>query len=132
LRIKICYQYFYGSWQIEQALIMLSRLSKGSAMDINEMKKIYTESAQQLNALSQAIAYLHQNIGQPDAAGDGADAFGALRGGRSALATRQQLARESLQRLQRDRNDLVASRKTVGMLIRQHSSKVRCADDAAA
>jgi hypothetical protein len=97
-------------------------------MDINEMKKIYTESAQQLDALSQAIAYLHQNIGQPDAA----DAFGALRGGRSALATRQQLARESLQRLQRDRNDLVASRKTVGMLIRQHSAKVRRADDAAA
>lgn len=101
-------------------------------MDINEMKKIYTESAQQLNALSQAIAYLHQNIGQLDATGNDTDAFVAHRGGKSALATRQQLARESLQRLQRDRNDLVASRKTVGILIRQHSAKARCADDATA
>jgi uncharacterized protein YlxW (UPF0749 family) len=88
-------------------------------MDINEMKKIYTESAQQLNALNDAIAYLHQNIGQLDAAGEGADTFAAQRG-KSALATRQQLARESMQRLQQDRINLVASRKTVGELIRLH------------
>ena len=50
-------------------------------MDVNEMKKIYADSAQQLTALNQAIAYLHQNIGQLDAAGDGVDAFAAHRGG---------------------------------------------------
>ncbi|MFT5589178.1 MAG: hypothetical protein ACI9ZF_001352 [Bradyrhizobium sp.] len=101
-------------------------------MDINEMKKIYTDSAQQLKALNEAIAYLHQNIGQLDADGDGDDAFAAHRGGKSALATRQQLARASMQRLQRDRIDLVASRKTVETLIRQHAATASCADDAAA
>ena len=101
-------------------------------MDLNEMKKMYSESAQQLNALNNAIKYLHQNIGQLNAAGNGTDAFAAHRGGKSALATRQQLARESLQRLQRDRTNLIASRKTVGELIRLHPeadgalSKVSC------
>ncbi len=101
-------------------------------MDITEMKKIYADSAQQLNALNQAIAYLHQNIGQLDAAGDGTDAFAEHRGGKSALATRQQLARESLRRLERDRIDLVASRKTVELLIRQQSSTVGFADNTTA
>ncbi len=101
-------------------------------MDINEMKKIYADSTQQLKALNEAIAYLHQNIGQLDAGADGDDAFAAHRGGKSALATRQQLARESMQRLQRDRSDLVASRKTVETLIRQNAATVSCADDATA
>lgn len=91
-------------------------------MDINEMKKIYTDSAQQLNALNAAIAYLHQNIGPLDDAGIGADAAAVQRAGRSALATRQQLARESLQRLQQDRTNLIASRKMVEELIRQYSA----------
>ncbi|MBC7686092.1 MAG: hypothetical protein H7176_12805 [Bdellovibrionales bacterium] len=94
-------------------------------MNITEMEKIYTASEKQLTALNEAIAFLHQDLPRLAPASNSPAAEQAIAGGTSGLAAEHQQATQSLQRLQQDRADLIARRKTVEELISQHHAAAR-------
>ncbi|EGF31608.1 hypothetical protein IMCC9480_3672 [Oxalobacteraceae bacterium IMCC9480] len=94
-------------------------------MNITEMEKIYIASEKQLSALNEAIAFLHQDLPRLAPAGNSPAAKQASAGRTSGLASQHLQATQSLQRLQQDRADLIARRKTVEELISQHHAAAR-------